>query len=147
MTCISSLNKYDTIIPRHHTAKLSNNFSFISSIHIQVSPKRPGLAISMWRNDKTCNMFDVTSEKNDKKRHWLMLISKISCTWPIHYAKFIFCNGSYYQRSCSFPHLISLSLVGIGLVVSHRLATRKGLGSPPGLCKGCYSPWLLTIPH
>ena len=34
-----------------------------------------------------------------------------------------------------------------GLVVSHRLATRKVLGSPLGLCKGCYSPWLLTIPH
>ena len=34
-----------------------------------------------------------------------------------------------------------------GLVVSHRLATRKVLCSPPGLCKGCYSPWLLTIPH
>ena len=33
------------------------------------------------------------------------------------------------------------------LVVSHMLAMRKVLGLPPGLCKGCYSPWLLTIPH
>ena len=31
-----------------------------------------------------------------------------------------------------------------GLVVSHRLAMRKVLGSPPGLCKGCSSPWLHT---
>ena len=52
-------------------------------------------------------------------------------------------SGSNYAISGQFQksYLICLLVLSSSrdLAVSHRLATRKALGSSPGICKGCYS--------